>query len=305
MNNTAKNRFITALYPLPMRLREPLINLKTEVMNRVEEIRLRAGKPLMLTVSGAPMWVVSGGGVSYIPQSPLYVSAEDIKETFFNLCNHSVYSHMEEINQGFIMMKGSHRAGICGTKIPDGMRDISSINIRVAREVFGAADQILDRIGDKGLLIAGPPGSGKTTILRDTIRQLSKNRRKRIAVIDSRGEIAAMESSVPQNDIGDNTDVLTGASKREGIEMAVRTMGPEIVAFDEIGSLDEVAEVVKSLSSGVRVLTTAHCGTREELLSRGVTKKLIESGVISCVALLSSPGGSIEFIETEQFICES
>ena len=290
-------RFISALYPLPQPIKEKLLSLRPEVMEKTEEIRLRAGKPLMLTVGGAPMWISSSGGVSYLPQSPLILSAEQLRETFLNLCNHSVYSHTEEINQGFIMMKGSHRAGICGTKIPEGMRDISSINIRIAREIFGSANRIVERMGPKGLLIAGPPGSGKTTILRDCIRQLSTNKHQRIAVIDSRGEIAAVEASVPQNDIGENTDVITGSAKKEGIEMAVRSMGPQIVAFDEIGSHGEVDEVIRSLSSGVRVITTAHCGGRDDLYRREVTARLINSGVISCVALLSKAGGDIEIID--------
>ena len=197
------------------------------------------------------------------------------------------------------MMKGSHRAGICGTKIPDGMRDVSSINIRVAREILGCADPLVARMGDKGLLIAGPPGSGKTTLLRDAVRQLSTYKKQRVAVVDCRGEIAGMQGAEPQNDIGENTDVISGGEKQEGIEMAVRAMGPQIVAFDEIGSASEVDEVIKALLGGVRVITTAHCGSKEDLYRREITNKLINSGAISCVALLSRAGGRIEYIDID------
>ncbi len=289
------DRFRGALYPLPKSIKEILLLLSPETASRVQEIRLRAGKPLMLTVGGAPMWVSERGDVSYLPLAAVNVTPAQIEETFLNLCNHSVYSHIEEIKQGFIMMKGSHRAGLCGTAIPEGMREISSINIRIAREFHGCADSVINKIGDKGLLIAGPPGSGKTTLLRDTVRLLSSSR-QRVTVIDSRGEIAAVESAVPQNDVGDNTDVLTGIAKKEGIEMAVRTMYPQIVAFDEISSHGEVDEVVRSLCSGVRVITTAHIGSREDLYRREVTSRLIKSGAISCVAVLSAAGGDIDFI---------
>ncbi len=299
----ASARYLGALYPLPQSIRAHLEAIRPEIMAQVQEIRLRAGKPLCLTVGGAPMWVNHTGGVSYLPVSPVNISGEQIEETFLNLCNHSVYSHTEEIKQGFIIMRNGHRAGLCGTAIPEGMREISSINIRVSREVKGCADPLLCHIGEKGVLIAGPPGSGKTTILRDAVRQLSA--RKRITVIDSRGEIAAVRSCVPQNDIGENTDVLTGISKRDGIEMAVRTMCPQIVAFDEIGSHGEVDEVVRSLMSGVSVITTAHAGSREDLYRREVTARLIKSGALSCVALLSKAGGSIDFIDINgDALCE-
>ncbi len=289
--NKKAERVKGALYPLPEELKKPLLLMNANSLAAVQEVRLRAGKPLSLTVAGVPMWLDAAGGISYFPKSPIYVSSEQVESTFLNLCNHSVYSHIEEIKQGFIIMKNGHRAGLCGTAIPEGMREISSINIRIAQEIFGAADALLER-AEKGLLIAGPPGSGKTTVLRDAVRQLSY--RRRITVVDSRGEIAAVRSGVPQNDVGENTDVLTGINKREGIEMAVRTMCPQIVAFDEIGASDEVDEVIRSLSSGVSVITTAHVGTREDLLSREVTSRLIKSGAIGAVALLSRAGGGIK-----------
>lgn len=297
--NKKAERARGALYPLPEEIKKALLLMNNASLAAVQEIRLRAGKPLSLTVAGAPMWLDAAGGLSYFPRSPIYISREQVETTFLNLCNHSVYSHTEEIKQGFIIMKNGHRAGLCGTAIPEGMREISSINIRIAQEVFGSADALLSR-AEKGLLIAGPPGSGKTTILRDAVRQLSK--RRRITVVDSRGEIAAVHACVPQNDIGENTDVLTGISKREGIEMAVRTMCPQIIAFDEIGAGDEVDEVIRSLSSGVSVITTAHVGSREDLTSREVTKRLIESGAIGTVALLSRVGGRIECFDIKDGI---
>ncbi len=292
-------KFLGAIYPLEGELKDVLSKLPPKVMDNTEEIRLRAGKPLILTIGGAPMWVGRGGTVSYLPpRDVVYVSAEQVSDVYLRLCNNSVYSHIDEIKQGFIVMRGGHRAGVCGTVTGAGLRDVSSINIRIAHEVFGCADRIVNHYSG-GLLIAGPPGSGKTTLLRDAVRQLSSVCHKRVAVIDTRGEIAAVHNGIAQNDVGEHTDIISGADKTEGIEMAVRTMFPQIVAFDEIGSQGEVDGVVRALNCGVSVLTTAHIGCEDDLTRREVTKRLISSGAIKNVAVVSRAGGDIKIYSAE------
>ncbi len=297
-----KDRFLSAIYPFTEELREILSSLPPKAMANTEEIRLRAGKPLILTVGGAPMWVGRGGTVSYLPpHDVVYVSAEQVSDIYLRLCNNSVYSHIDEIKQGFIIMRGGHRAGVCGTITPAGLRDVSSINIRIAHEVFGCADQIVKRFSG-GMLIAGPPGSGKTTLLRDAVRQLSSVCHKRVAVIDTRGEIAAVHNGVAQNDVGEHTDIISGAEKTDGIEMAVRTMFPQVVAFDEVGSQGEVDGVLRALNCGVSVITTAHIGNEEDLTRREVTSRLLRSGAIQNVAVVSKAGGDIKFYSAEALL---
>ena len=184
------------------------------------------------------------------------------------------------------------------------MQNITSINIRIAREIIGAANEVAVEYDGGGMLIAGPPGSGKTTVLRDLVRQLSSGiygRRYRVAVVDSRGEISGSSSGQSGNDLGPDSDVLLTADKSAGIEIAVRTMFPDIVAFDEIGTNEELKKVSESFCAGVSVITTAHIGCEGDIMRRSVTKSLIESGAVSKVALLPAVhGGSIRVITVKE-----
>ncbi len=295
-------RFESASRYVSENIRKILNRLPATVKANAEEIRLRAGLPVALTVGGETVFVLENGRTSFcVTRDLLKADKNDIDVTFKLLCKSSVYAHTEELKNGFIMMDGGHRAGICGTLNENGaMYDISSINIRIARQIFGAANDISRCYSGGGLLIAGPPGSGKTTVLRDLIRQLASGECKkiyRIAVIDSRGEISGSCCGRTVNDLGPGTDVLLTPDKAAGIEIAVRTMYPDIVAFDEIGTETELRRVSESFDSGVSVIATAHIGSVSELLCRNVTRCLIKSGAVKNVAMLPGiHGGTIKII---------
>lgn len=299
-------RFESVLYAVSPRVKTVLNKLSPTVKLNTSEIRLRVGLPLALTVGSETVFVRESGQTQFFLSDDLFkVSKKDLDESFKNLCNNSVFAHENELKNGFIMMKNGSRAGVGGNINESGaLKDISSLNLRIAREVFGSANEIVRSYTLGGLLIAGPPGSGKTTILRDFIRQLSngnKGRLTRIAVIDSRNEISGSASGFCINDLGVNTDIIITEQKSKGIEIALRTMFPDIIAFDEIGTEAELKSVADSFCAGVNIITTSHAGSISELKKRTVTSALLRSGAINQIAFLPNiHGGKITILNTKE-----
>ena len=258
----------------------------------IDELRIRKDNPLMVTVGGKSLFLSKNGAISYMPDSPLICDEALIKRTYMGLCENSVFAHGQEINEGYISVSGGFRAGVCGDFSSGGIANITSLNLRVARGVDGCASEVAAAFCG-GMLIAGPPGCGKTTVLRDLIKTLSK-RGMRISVIDSRREISGGERQY-RFDLGTNTDVMYISDKAKGAIMALRTMFPQVIAFDEIGTRAEVQSVLEAFNSGTYIITTAHAASLSELKARPVTKELIASGVLSTVAVMGkAPGEGIK-----------
>lgn len=290
MNQNMEARFDSAAKGLSDRITKHLKNLPADIKNQAQELRLRVNRPVSVCCTGGIYFLNQFGRLACFPGSDMMLADKnDLDESFRNICSYSIYSHQNEIKNGYITICGGHRVGISGTAVLregeiTGMRDISSINIRISREIHGAADELLHALHNdisSGLLLVGAPASGKTTILRDIARQLSSgfggNVRK-VTVVDERGELAGTYMGVPQNDLGICSDILDGYPKAEGIMQAVRSLSPEFIICDEIGSNDEVSAVVQGLNAGATMVSSIHAGSIEELVKRDQAVALLRTG---------------------------
>lgn len=254
------------------------------------EIRLRSGKRAVAVTADGAMTPCSE------PFSP-----EEIADCFAELCRYSVHSYAREIAEGFVTLDGGHRVGICGTAVVENgkitaLRDISSLNIRIAREFKGCGEELYRRVflhGPRSLLLAGKPMSGKTTVLRDLSRLIGAKRK--VALIDSRNELSAMVRGAPTLDVGDNTDVLCGCPKSEGIMLALRALSPEVIICDEIG--DDYEAVKQCIFCGVKLIAAAHAGDFAELSRRAGISELLP--LFDCAAVLKGLGETAEVYEAK------
>lgn len=257
----------------------------------IQEIRLRVNRPVAASIKNTIRYITDKGQLTYDPKSAVIVSEQDLRRCFESVCQYSVHSFQSEILNGFITIRGGHRVGICGTSVVHGdtlenVKNISSLNFRIAREIIGCACDIYNRIFGDGLhnvLIAGAPSSGKTTILRDMARLLGE--RSRTAVIDERGELAAVLNGIPQNNIGINSDVFDGYDKPRGILTALRVMSPQIIICDEIGSDEDLDAIHAASNSGVYVAASVHAAGVDELKRKG-----IDLDIFDYIVLLSGCG---------------
>ena len=221
------------------------------------------------------------------------LSPADISECFRAICGYSVHSHADDIKEGFVTLAGGHRAGIYGTAVLDerksikSVRDIAGISIRIAREIIGCADN-LSFSPSRNLLVCGAPSSGKTTIVRDVVRKLTISDCK-VSVIDSRGEIGASSGGVAQNTFGETVSILTGYCKANGVDIALRTLSPDVIVCDEIGSGEDMAAIKDCGRSGVSVIATVHCGNFDDLLERENIAPLI-GGVFKDIVVIEKYG---------------
>ena len=256
----------------------------------IEEIRLRANKPIILKTNETNITM------KYI------VKIEDILQTLERICENSIYAYQNQIVNGFITIKGGHRVGISGTTVIENgkvinVKYIQALNFRIAREIMGVSDNIMKYIINNNYiyntLIVSPPGAGKTTLLRDIIRNISNGIENinyagaKVGVIDERGEIAAMYKGVPQNNIGMQTDIMENIPKPLGMRMLIRSMSPDVIACDEIGSKEDIDAIIYAICSGVKGIFTAHGANFSDIYNNPEINNLINKKIIERIIFLN------------------
>ncbi|NLM37642.1 MAG: stage III sporulation protein AA [Firmicutes bacterium] len=266
---------------------------------RLEEIRLRAGQPLQVE-AGASLLVTADGAPAVRPDQALPVEAPDVLRTVQLMGGNSLYTLEEELREGFITLPGGHRVGLAGECLVGRgtllrLKRVTSINIRIARQLKGIGRRLLPylTIGDRPLrtIIISPPQAGKTTLLRDLVRSFSNGEGVpapvKVGLVDERGEVAGSYRGVPQLDVGMRTDVLTGCPKREGVFLLLRSMGPQLIATDEIGRPGDLELIEEILNTGVGFIATAHAWDTKDFARRPSLQRLWARGLVERVVLLS------------------
>ena len=243
----------------------------------LQEIRIRIGQPIIIICKDNEVVLEER------------IKRKELMEVIEYISNYSLYAYENELRQGFITVEGGHRVGMAGQVLVEkgqvkNLKNISSVNIRLSHEILHCADQVIPYIVQNRrichTLIISPPRCGKTTLLRDLIRQISDGNSNikgcTVGVVDERSELAGCYHGMPQNNLGMRTDVLDGCPKAEGMMMLVRSMAPQVIAVDEIGGMEEVEMMKYAMHCGVKMLVTVHGESMEEIQKKPLFEQLVK-----------------------------
>lgn len=272
----------------------------------LQEIRLRMNSPLLIIYGNREVFVTEDAKLSDNPRKAVMITKNEIRETMEYISNYSLYAFEEEIKQGFLTINGGHRIGLAGKIVFEdgiikGMKHISFINIRLAHQVKGCADSVLPYIVNHKAgtiyhtLIISPPRCGKTTLLRDMIRQLSDGSHSfagmSIGVVDERSEIGACYMGIPQNELGIRTDILDCCPKAKGMLMMIRSMSPQIIAVDELGSKEELDAIDYVIGCGCKLIATVHGSSLEDIRNKPTLSELVKKRLFDRYIILNNIKG--------------
>lgn len=297
-----------------MNMRAPLVKLQLDY-EKMQEIRLRINKPIAIVWNGKELFLTKEGETTKNPLEAMIVRKNDLKETIEYIANYSLYAFEDELKQGFITIQGGHRVGIAGKTVLEhnqvkSIKYISCINVRISHEIKGCGNKVIPYIvKDDSIchtLIVSPPRCGKTTLLRDLIRQISDGTRvisgKTVGVVDERSEIGGSYLGIPQNDVGIRTDILDCCPKAVGMMMLIRSMSPEIIAIDEIGSNEDVHAIETAIYCGCKIIATIHGDSMEDMKRKPLFRELVNKKIFENYIVLSNEEqiGSIKGIYNKE-----
>lgn len=301
----------------PARIREILKKAGLE-LEKLQEVRMRAERPLLLRYDGREYGITAEGGLTDQSQGSCVVSGRELKEALEQISGYSMYAFDEEMRQGFITVPGGHRVGIAGKIVMEGervscVRHISFLNIRLSHEKKGCADELMPFLVEGGelchTLIISPPRCGKTTLLRDVIRQVSEGfldmPGQTVGVVDERSELGGCYLGIPQNDLGIRTDVLDCCKKAEGMMMLLRSMSPQVIAVDEIGSSEDGRAIEAVFHCGCKLLATVHGNSVEDIRRKPLLHRLVRSHSFERYVVLGGgrPGRIREIFDSRGTLC--
>lgn len=283
----------TILNFLPKNIVELISQIPPNQQDELEEIRIRINRPIEMTMKGEPRFI------SYI------IQPEDAFHLMNKISQFSIYTLEEELKRGYITVSGGHRIGLAGKVILEegkvkAIRDISSFNIRIAREKVGIAEPIIPYIFQGNwmhTMIIGPPQTGKTTLLRDIARIISSGDSAKgihackVGIIDERSEIAGCLNGVPQLTFGHRLDVLDACPKAEGMMMMIRSMSPDVLIVDEIGRKEDAEAIQEAIHAGIKLMMTTHGTSMEEIRNRPSLREILDQKIFQRFVVLNRTSG--------------
>ncbi len=277
------------LHIFPDYMRSKWIKVLEEAED-LQEIRFRVRQPVCVLLKNQEFFLSKEGNLIKEEARAVCYDEKELEALFSHICQYSIYAFSDEIRQGYLTIQGGHRIGISGQVILENRNEIRNIkyirylNIRVAHEIKGVSDCVLPYLYHNGeiqnTLIVSPPGCGKTTMLRDLVRNCSSGNSygvgKNVGLVDERSEIAGSFLGIPQNDVGMRTDVMDACPKQEGMMMLIRSMSPDILAVDELGSQGDIAAMKQAIRCGCKMLATIHGFSLEEIEQKKYMKEVME-----------------------------
>ncbi len=310
------NKIDSIIDYMPSGLAKVFSKVDRKYLNLVNEIRIRRNRPVALVIRNSTYFLNSHGVLfDCCTEDCVVVNSSIFDDLFIKLCDYSIHSNIENLKKGFLTLNNGARVGVASTAVVSEkgysfVKNVIALNIRVPQEVKGCSNILMNSIYKEdvpSIIVAGRPNSGKTTLLRDIAYQLSSGfngEYRKVAIIDERNEFAAKHENELTMDLGVNTDVLTYFSKSIGIEIATRALSPELIICDEVSTDDELSSIMYAFSSGVSFALSVHISDKDDLLTKPIIARLLNTRQFSYIVLLDNYTYIPKIIDANEVLSE-